>query len=259
MRIGVITLPLHTNIGGILQAYALQTVLQRMGHRAILLNKLYKLPKSMTIPRWRIPLACVKRAIYKYILRKKVIVFYERYYEKTVIPTIRTHTRRFINEHIHYKIVKSYRTLSRRDYDALIVGSDQVWRGRYLKADKPAFFLEFAKNWNVRRIAYAASFGTTEWEYTEQETEYYRQLLKKFCAVSVREDSGVDMCKRYLDVDAVHVLDPTMLLTSADYIKLCATEPKSDGNLLVCTLDTSPQKAEISQYLSSIAYICGRL
>ena len=32
MKIGILTLPLHTNYGGILQAYALQTVLERMGH-----------------------------------------------------------------------------------------------------------------------------------------------------------------------------------------------------------------------------------
>lgn len=33
MRIGILTLPLHNNYGGILQAYALQTVLERMGHK----------------------------------------------------------------------------------------------------------------------------------------------------------------------------------------------------------------------------------
>lgn len=32
MKIGILTLPLHTNYGGILQTYALQTVLERMGH-----------------------------------------------------------------------------------------------------------------------------------------------------------------------------------------------------------------------------------
>lgn len=35
MRIGILTLPLHTNYGGILQAYALQTVLERMGHEVV--------------------------------------------------------------------------------------------------------------------------------------------------------------------------------------------------------------------------------
>lgn len=39
MRIGILTLPLHTNYGGILQAYALQTVLERMGHEACLIEK----------------------------------------------------------------------------------------------------------------------------------------------------------------------------------------------------------------------------
>lgn len=35
MKIGILTLPLHTNYGGILQAYALQTVLERMGHEVV--------------------------------------------------------------------------------------------------------------------------------------------------------------------------------------------------------------------------------
>ena len=39
MRIGSLTLPLHTNIGGVLQCYALQTVLQRMGHEVYVLNR----------------------------------------------------------------------------------------------------------------------------------------------------------------------------------------------------------------------------
>ena len=39
MRIGILTLPLHTNYGGILQAYALQTVLERMGHEVTLIDK----------------------------------------------------------------------------------------------------------------------------------------------------------------------------------------------------------------------------
>ena len=41
MRIGILTLPLHTNYGGILQAYALQTVLKRMGHEVVVFDKPY--------------------------------------------------------------------------------------------------------------------------------------------------------------------------------------------------------------------------
>jgi hypothetical protein len=39
MKIVILTLPLHTNYGGILQAYALQTVLQKMGHNVVILDK----------------------------------------------------------------------------------------------------------------------------------------------------------------------------------------------------------------------------
>ena len=40
MKIGILTLPLHTNYGGILQAYALQTVLERMGHEVVVIDKI---------------------------------------------------------------------------------------------------------------------------------------------------------------------------------------------------------------------------
>lgn len=38
-----------------------------------------------------------------------------------------------------------------------------------------------------------------------------------FGAISVRETNGVTLCKKYFDIDSVHVLDPTMLLNEVDY------------------------------------------
>ena len=40
MKIAIVTLPLYINYGGILQCYALQTVLERMGHEVVVLEKL---------------------------------------------------------------------------------------------------------------------------------------------------------------------------------------------------------------------------
>lgn len=51
MKIGILTLQLHTNYGGILQAYALQTVLERMGHEVVVLNKRHRL----LLPIWKWP------------------------------------------------------------------------------------------------------------------------------------------------------------------------------------------------------------
>lgn len=71
MKIGILTLQLHTNYGGILQAYALQTVLERMGHEVVVLNKRHHL----LLPIWKWPYSYPKRIIQKYILGRGGRVF----------------------------------------------------------------------------------------------------------------------------------------------------------------------------------------
>ena len=89
----------------------------------------------------------------------------------------------------------------------------------------PFFFLDFAPE-SIRRrsIAYAASIGTDTWEGTEEETRICSQLLQEFRAVSVREDSGVDICRQTLGTDATRMADPTLLLTTDDYCHLIQQE-----------------------------------
>ena len=50
MKVAILTLPLHTNYGGILQAYALQTVLEQLGHEVVVLEQ-EKQPEKMTLKR----------------------------------------------------------------------------------------------------------------------------------------------------------------------------------------------------------------
>lgn len=120
-----------------------------------------------------------------------------------------------------------------------------MWRPKYFGLNQiENAYLKFAEGWNIKRISYAASFGTNEWEYTTKQTTECGRLLRVFDAVSVREDSGVALCERYFHVKAQHVLDPTMLLRKEDYIKLfeTANTPKSKGNLLCYILDETEEK-----------------
>lgn len=87
MRIGILTLPLHTNYGGILQAYALQTVLERMGHEVVVFDTPNKCPLP---PLWKLPLSFAKRILLKSMGRIDRI-FIERY-NNSVQPII---TKRF--------------------------------------------------------------------------------------------------------------------------------------------------------------------
>src|SRR5690606_15864360 len=110
------------------------------------------------------------------------------------------------------------KALNNIGFDTYIVGSDQCWRPKY-SPNITNYFLDFLNDkQNVIRISYAASFGTSDWEFNEPETKMCRDLIQKFDAVSVRESSGIELCQKYLDKEAQHVLDPTMLLELDDYI-----------------------------------------
>lgn len=249
MKIGVVTLPLHTNYGGILQAYALQRVLQDMGHDAVLLDSYPQCPRMKPFPLQQ--LAYLKRILRKIISpRADISIFYER--EQIAIYPNKEHIRQFYRHHVRHVSFPGS-TLNPTDFDVLIVGSDQVWRSIYDEANLYDRFLSFAEDWkDIKRIAYAASFGTDEWEYTEEQTIECRRLAKLFDAISVREESGISLCREHLGVDATWVLDPTMLVDSRHYMehieKVSTNYPSS-----MCfgyILDSSEEKDAI---LSNIA------
>ena len=253
MRIGILTLPLHTNYGGILQAYALQTVLERMGHEVVVFDTPNKCPLP---PLWQLPLSFVKRTLLKSMGRIDRI-FIERY-NNSVQPIITKEIQPFIDEKIHRKVFTKFSKLDACDFDAIVVGSDQVWRSIYFI---PMWFgqpmenayLSFTKGWNIKRISYAASFGTDKWEYNEKQTLHSKKSLQMFDAVSVREENGVKLCKQYFDVDALQVLDPTMLLDANDYIELFKQKQthRSKGNLLNYVLDETNEIENLIKKVSS--------
>lgn len=249
MKIGILTLPLHTNYGGILQSWALQTILERMGHEVKVLSrdKKYKLTPFFWLV--RVPSRIIRR-----MFEKKVGILNEVYYNK-VQEQIRVNIEPTINQYVH-RDKRYLDKISEKDYDCFVVGSDQIWRPKYIKSTLKSTienaFLGFAKSWNVKRISYAASFGTDEWEYTQEQTKTVSGLIQKFDAVSVREKSGQDLCINYMNVNAEHVLDPTMLLTKEDYVSAfnIEQEPKSKGSLMVYILDLSEEKKKLVEWVS---------
>lgn len=248
MKIGILTLPLHTNYGGILQAYALQTVLKKMGHEVVVFDN----SNRRKVPGLKIYL---KRLYRKYIKGRNFVFFEELKYNREY-PVISQNIQPFINRYINRKELKSFEDINESEYDAIIVGSDQVWRHFYFpsmwQCNIDDAFLGFAKDWNIKRIAYAASFGTDEWEYTNSETEICRNLLSSFDGTSVREDSAVKLCAKHFAHNPVHVLDPTMLLDKEDYIEtfMIAKTEKSKGTLLNYILDWNEQKHELIAKIS---------
>ncbi len=244
MKLAILTQPLKTNYGGLLQAYALQTILKRLGHEVLIVD-LHCRSTTLMIKL----LSIIKRLFQRYILLRPVQV--------RVWPTIKEqniisqNTGFFIRENIQttqriYALNK-ISIVNRYGFNGYIVGSDQVWRPRF-SPNILAYYLNFTtKRKKIKRIAYAASFGVDNWEYTAKLTAKCSHLIKQFDAISVREGSAIKLCKEYMSVDATHVLDPTMLLDKGDYVALVEKENlfESKGNLMTYILDYSSENNTI--------------
>ena len=246
MKICVLTQPLGANYGGILQAYALQKVLRDMGHDVTTLRFRPDVP---WVPSgYKKHLLTLRRFVSKYIKGNNSIVYCN--------PDRQTRFAyreldRFIDTQMHCLEVKA--PLSFHDlptFDTFIVGSDQVWRPAYSPC-LPNFYLDFLADSPVKRIAYAASFGVDTWETDEEMTLQIRPLAQKFDAISVREESGIALCKNYLNVNAQRMPDPTLLLTAADYLPLCG-EKRTDQQpyMAAYVLDKGEQEQRFIEKIS---------
>lgn len=257
MKIGILTQPLQNNYGGLLQNYALQQVLKGMGHEVETVD--WSPEKAGIIHEW---LWQKKESLLFLLQRDRVRPHYQLTKEEETI--IGRNTHHFIERYIKLCSKKSHKIedFEKVDevyaYDAYVVGSDQVWRPSYNSSLLPAMFLSFTNRENLKRVAYAASFGVSDWEFDPLQTDNYSSLVKRFNLITVREKSGVDLCRNFFGVDATWVLDPTMLLCREDYEAIVAEdkESKSEGGLFHYILNPSK---EINSFIEHVATDIGTI
>lgn len=206
-KIGIITFHRSHNCGSMLQAYALQTVVSRMGYQPELINfsnpgqrKLYRPfqsgPNPKTIIKNIIALAHLNRI-------KRNDACYER----------------FISERFLLSEGDSSRCeeLSSDGYSAVICGSDQVWNVTIDDADD-AYFLPWVVD--AAKIAYAASFGARNIMKCSDDPQRYAGYLRAMDSISIRENNGRKWIHELTGLDVPVVLDPTLLLDAEDYIAI---------------------------------------
>lgn len=259
MKIAILTLPLHSNYGGIIQNYALQKVLEKMGHEVATVNFI---PSKSVLPLKEIPIAYSKRIIKKILGRKDGIIFLEKKknHDKIIVER---NVRRFINSHIKLTYAISnkedIKSLNQNNFDAFIVGSDQIWRPPYAFISIETAFLDFVTDANVKKIAYAISFGTDNIEFSKEQISNCGKLIEKFNAISTREISAIDIINNKLKwkckSQPILTLDPTMLLNSSDYLSLINNNTKekmsSLSGLFYYILDDSDNKNDIKIKIAS--------
>lgn len=207
MKVGILTFHSQLNYGGVLQCWALQTVLEKMGHDVVVIDRWLQADN--------LDLECG--------FNKCRIGFWAKFLLRLMLGLgdwarlqRARKTKRFIKTHLKltpYHFVEWEDAPKDLGIDMLIVGSDQVWHcGDW--GDPRAYLLEGAPQ--IPAIAYAASFGMAslpEWTNKDRQISsipLYKDGLKRFRAISCRETEGVAICKS-IGFEATHVVDPTLL------------------------------------------------
>lgn len=223
MKIGIVTYWWsNDNYGQLLQCWALQNYLIKEGYEPFVIR--YDHNRH---PAWN----RLFRRVVKILLIYPLINWWRNRGERQLLLEIekKNAVRQF--EDFRQNYIKfsdcEYRNLkllqdNPPQAEVYIVGSDQVWAPILLRnKGNWGFWLDFGSA-KTRRIAYAASFGTDYCPY-ELKNILRKQLLR-FNAISVREESGVDICKD-VGKDAIHVVDPTLLLNRNDYQLFLESQP----------------------------------
>ena len=250
MKIGILTHPLMINYGGILQNYALQHYLRQFGFDAITVNRQPSFSHPFTFSNC---LNFSKRIVEHYLWgKKRVNVCWN--------PNLPISRRKYedISVLINSFISKNIQTTepafdfelkdkdSRWNFDAYVVGSDQVWQSGCC----PMMFLDFVTRKNVIKTAYAASAGNSTWMDVEDIKNKCVILAKDFVSISARETNLAKKATDCLNRTVEQVLDPTMLLTKDDYITLLPAEPKPNNSIFAYILDMSNTKKDVISYAS---------
>lgn len=253
MKIAILTQPLSNNYGGILQAYALQTVLKAMGHEPIMLNRILNYPPlDVIIARTLSFCKCVVR---KYILNEKNVNLAsplgEYYFIDKTLAHDDSELKRFVHQNINQTKpmrsswqLKVYIGFHR--VNCFIVGSDQVWREDYSPCITDYFLGFLPKHNNAKKIAYAASFGVEYNPISSEKLKICTKLAQRFDAISVRERSGKRLVRDLFHGEANLVLDPTLLLNAAHYRSLINKKDIRNSGVVKYVLDDSGDKDKIT-------------
>lgn len=223
MKIGVVTF-FGSNYGAILQCYALQKILESLGHDVKTINRGWG--KYASSP-------SLKQKIKNLIFPNKFELFKKKYIKFT--PLIKNE-RELLNLN--------------NQFDAIIVGSDQVWNADCIKDMGKFYFLDWV-NSSVKKYAYAVSFGKNTFDTTPSKITEISSLIQSYKKISVRENSGLTICQNILKCDAVHVLDPTFLLTSKHYDKLINCTKTKKKYICQYFLDNNEHKNDIVHQIAS--------
>lgn len=244
-KIAIVTWTRGSNYGTILQAYALSDFLNQKGNDAVLLddsrltqqfesNQTGK-EKTVTLPQKQVSkityyLKKIKKAIGVILIPQKRRQYRnERVFEEASQKKLAAF-QKFKKEYLRQTAPVEEESLETagREYDAYICGSDQIWTYR---SDRVAnyYYLGFTAE-DKKRVAYAPCIG--EKEFPTESIPLLRQLVSRFSAISMRDESGAALLKSITEKEVSIVSDPVLLKTREEWINEFSLQESKEKYLL---------------------------
>lgn len=241
-KVGLITIYHVPNFGSVLQTYATQEVLRKLGYDCVVLQ--YKYPNE-----WHYAQGRVRPS-----LKSRIGLLLGLRPAHRKANKLERFRRNFFNFSRLYANLDEMKAEDWSGYHAVAVGSDQVWNARFTLADS-AFMLSFVPD-SVKKISIASSFASKSLQMEVRDK--YRKYLNRFDALCVREQNGVNIVKKELEIDCnpAVVLDPTLLLSREEWLTLI---PRSKFvkkrkyillYMLTYSFEPRPYIFEVLKYLS---------
>ncbi len=204
MEIGILTFHFANNFGALLQCYALQEYLSLQGHSVKVINY--------------IPPNIRKRSyLWQLVTRKISIALVIKIYKKIRYAHLQNSKfKQFRDTHLNLSELYDYGKLSdvTNEFDAIIVGSDQVWGPGHHKIG--SYFLTHLRNFEGRRISYAPCCA---FNFLEKDNKVsIESALKRFDSISVRNLETKRFVNSLIGFEAPIVVDPTLLWDFKDLI-----------------------------------------
>lgn len=225
-----------TNYGAVLQSYALQHMIESLGHDNEILE--FVSPKKKKNQGFSL-MQLIKIGYLKYISFKR----------RKEVAILQQHFDDFHKKYL--KLTKPYCNMEElrsdskiQKYDCLITGSDQVWNLSTTPSFIDSRLLLFGSE-KCRRFSYAASLE--ELNYTNQQKDRMRSALKNFNGISIREELARVYIESFTGLKCERVIDPVFLLTRDEWMKI-AKKPRLQGPYILCYQVQSNKRMEEVAY-----------
>lgn len=203
-KVSVITKHAVINYGSLLQAMATQQIIENLGYDCQIVD--YIRPDE-TYKQWEKTALRLKIKFNKNILLRFVYLMFRQPECLIAGKRFERMRKKYLNLSEYYSQITDE---NKPKADLYITGSDQSWGPTFCGEYDSTYFLSFTQD-SDRRLAFAASFGRTK--FTKETEEFYKKWLSRYEAITVREDSAVQLLNSW-GLQAKQVIDPTLMLDS---------------------------------------------